>query len=312
MARQFDIRGMRQLLAVRDYGSIAKAAQALGMSQPSLSAALARLEDQLKARLFERTPQGSNLTALGELIADRATRVVGEAEQILRDAALVAGGETGAIRIGVGTALTGNFLPRLVRRLADRYPGLSLAFEVLDRDRLVPMVVSRDIDLAVCGLGDAVTHQGLVATEVLTSTAVAVAHPGHELARVAGVSKARFAEFPSAGASMPRFSNRSVLGVDQGAERLLQYQANSYEPLLELALMGRTTLLAPLFVVQPYLQNGRLKLIDLDWSFRVSFAAISTRAASYSPVISRVIAEAVSIGMELQAEGDAIREAAGA
>src|SRR4051812_39382816 len=143
-----DIRGMRQLLAIRDCGSIAKAAQSLGMSQPSLSAALARLEDQLKVKLFERTPQGSNLTALGELIADRATRVVGESEQILRDAALVAGGEAGVIRVGVGTALTANFLPRLVRRLADRYPALSMGYEILDRDRLIPMVLSREIDLA--------------------------------------------------------------------------------------------------------------------------------------------------------------------
>jgi DNA-binding transcriptional LysR family regulator len=298
-----DIRNMRQLLAIQSHGSFAKAAQALGMSQPSLSGAIARLEDQLHVTLLERTAQGSHLTPIGELVAERASKVIAEAEQIVRDAALAAGGEAGAVRVGIGTSLSQNFVPRFVQALASQFPGLSLTIEMLERNRMLPMVKSRELDLIICALGNALEDPNLVATEVLRSHAVAVAHPGHVLVGERQVSMARFAEFPSAGSGMRGFTNAAVLGVSPDSSRLLQYQANDYAPLLELAVGGHTTLVAPLFVVQPYLDDGRLARIDLDWVFPVSFAAIATRAASYSPIISRIIGLASTIGRSLQEEG---------
>jgi DNA-binding transcriptional LysR family regulator len=298
-----DIRNMRQLLAIQAHGSFAKAARALGMSQPSLSSAIARLEDQLQVTLLERTAQGSHLTPIGELIAERASKVIGEAEQIVRDAALAAGGEAGHVRVGIGTSLSHNFAPRFVHALASSFPSLSLTIEMLERNRMLPMIKSRELDLIICALGDALEDPNLVATEVLRTYAVAVARPDHPLVGETRVSMDRFAEFPSAGSGMRGFTNAAVLGVSPASSRLLQYQANDYAPLVELALGGHTTLLAPIFVVQPYLDDGRLTRIDLDWRFQLSYAAIATRAASYSPIISRVIGHASAIGRALQAEG---------
>ena len=50
-----DIRSLQQVVAVSKYGSFAKAAEALGVSQPNLSKTVARLEDELKLKLFDRT-----------------------------------------------------------------------------------------------------------------------------------------------------------------------------------------------------------------------------------------------------------------
>ena len=291
---------MRQLLAIRTHGSFAKAADVLGMSQPSLSTAIARLEDQLKVRLFERTPQGSRLTPIGELIAERSGKVVAEAEQIVRDAALVAGGEAGTVRIGVGTSLKHNFLPRFVLALAAGFPLLSISFQLLDRDRLIPLVKARELDLVICAVGDDIEDEGLIAAEVLTAEALAVAHPGHALVGERRVSRMRFSEFPSAGPALRQFSSPSLLGMPFSEVMLTKYESNDFDPLLELALAGHATLIAPSFVVQPYLESGRLGRIDLDWEYRVSFAAIATRAASYSPIISRIIRHAEAIGAELR------------
>ena len=73
-----DIRDMRQILAITQYGSFAKAAEALGVAQPSLSKSIARLEDKLKVKLFDRSALGSALTPIGELIVERAARIVTE------------------------------------------------------------------------------------------------------------------------------------------------------------------------------------------------------------------------------------------
>jgi DNA-binding transcriptional LysR family regulator len=297
---------MRQLLAVQRHGSFAKAAQALGMSQPALSDAIRRLEDQLKVVLVDRTSAGSQLTPIGELIADRAGKVVAETEQIVRDAELVAGGDAGMVRIGVGSSLRQCFLPRFVSGLARDHPSLSLHIEVLDRDRLLPLVRDRVLDLAIAAVGEDV-DEDLMATEVLTTHTIAVAHPDHPLVGEREVSLVRFAGFPGAGVAQKEFSNARLLPPGMEGDALFRYRSNDYDALLEVAYAGVATLVAPTFVVQEALRTGRLKRIDLDWSFRVTYAAIATRAASYSPIISRIVREAAELGAALQDE--ASREA---
>ena len=293
---------MRQLLAVRRYGSFAKAAQTLAISQPTLSASIARLEDQLGVRLFDRTAAGSHLTPIGELIADRAGKVIAEVEEIVRDAGLLAGGEAGVVRLGLGAALRQAFIPRFVVMLAQTYPALGLKIEVLDGDRLLPMLRSRDLDLVISAVGSDVVEEDLVATEVLTTHVVAVAHPDHPLVGERNISAERFADFPAAGTSRKQFTTTKVIGAREGQETLSHYQSNDYDVLLQLAVGGHATLVAPMFVVEADLQAGRLKRIDLDWNYRVTFAAIATRAASYSPIISRIVRHASLLGAQLSDE----------
>ncbi len=295
-----DIRNMRQLLAIRTHGSFAKAATALGMSQPSLSTAVARLEDQLRVRLFDRTSKGSELTPIGELISQRAGRVLAETESILRDVELVAGGEAGVLRIGIGTSLKPNFLQRYVRTIAERHPALTIHIEVLDRDALLPLLRTRALDLIVCGVGEDIGGQGLASTPVMTANAVAVSGPHHPLAAERAIPIARFAEYPAAGSKCLYYNNIDILDITDDVEDISQYVANDYDPLMALALSGVCTLIAPIHVVQPKIDSGDLVILDLNWQLSVRFVAISTRSASHSPIVQKVVAYAVELGRELQ------------
>ena len=143
---------MRQILAICEHGSFAKAAKALGLSQPSLSNSIARLEDQLKTRLFDRSPSGSELTPIGELIIERAAGIVAEADEIVRDAALAAQGGTGLVRIGVGASLAGEFLSRLLNTVADKHPDLRLHIEGGNWIGLLPALATREVDIVLCAL----------------------------------------------------------------------------------------------------------------------------------------------------------------
>src|SRR5262249_26265364 len=124
-----DIRHLRQILAIRDHGSFAKAAEALHMAQPALSKSMAKLEDELRLTIFTRTSSGSELTPMGEMIAERAERVMAATQNLARDAALVAGGDAGAVRLGVGTMLKDALLPRLLLKLVEEHPRLRLEIE---------------------------------------------------------------------------------------------------------------------------------------------------------------------------------------
>src|SRR5881394_1611359 len=109
-----DIRQLRQILAIRDHGSFAKAAEALNLAQPALSKSMAKVEGELGLTMFARSSTGSELTPMGEMIAERAEKVMAATRNLARDAALVAGGDAGAVRIGVGALLKDTLLPRLL------------------------------------------------------------------------------------------------------------------------------------------------------------------------------------------------------
>jgi DNA-binding transcriptional LysR family regulator len=117
-----DMRSLLHVVAIRKHGSFSGAAEALGVSQPAPSTSVAGLEDQLQPKLFDRTAKGSTLTPVGELIVERANTVISETRDLARDAALLAGGETGIVRIGCTTGLLSPLLGPCWAGLSARIP----------------------------------------------------------------------------------------------------------------------------------------------------------------------------------------------
>lgn len=295
-----DVRNLRQILAIQQYGSFAKAADALGMAQPSLSKSIARLEDQLKVRIFDRTASGSALTPIGELIVQRAERVLAETRDLVRDAALVAGGEAGLVRMGVSTTLRENVLPRLVVKIAQRHPRLNLEVELNGAHRLLPRLETRELDIVLCAEPIDGPDVALVYLEVFRAECAIVASPGHPLAQRRGLTVKDLSEWRCAGTLVKGFRNAEILGFDH--ENFAAYAANDYDALLPLVCAGHAILPAPVYIVAPLVSAGRLVRLDVDWRREVGFGSLTTQAVSISPVLGKIARYAVEIGAELQEE----------
>ena len=292
-----DIRSLQQVIAIRKHGSFAKAADALGVSQPNLSRSVARLEDELKLKIFDRTARGSALTPVGEMIVDRADAVINETRDLARDAALLAGGETGNVRIGCTTALTLPLLTPLVQRVAERHPGLMVHGEVAASARLLPLLESRDLDIVFTGQAPT-DHSAYVVEVILDTPAVFVASPSHPLASERSISVERLAQFRSGGSQSPASSNARLMGIE--SENLTWYTASHYEILLPLVLNGDAVLLTPAFVAQPYLQAGTMVILDVQWTYTQKFHFVTTRAASFSPIVREIQDHARAVGAQLR------------
>ncbi len=293
-----DIRSLRQVIAIRKYGSFAKAAEALGVSQPNLSKSVARLEDELKLKLFDRTAKGSQLTPIGELIVERADAVIAETRDLARDAALLAGGETGIVRIGCTTALTMPLVLPLVQRIVQRHPGLRVHAETAASARLLPLLEARELDVVFTGQAPDSSASAYVIESILETPAIFVASPSHPLASERGISVPRLAEFRCGGSQSPGSSNARLLGYE--SENLGMYTASHYEFLLPLVLSGDLVLLAPTFVVQPYLEAREVMILDVQWRHDVKFHFATTRAASFSPIVKEIREHARAIGDQLR------------
>lgn len=291
-----DIRHLRQILAIRDHGSFAKAAEALHVAQPALSKSMAKLERDLSLTLFTRTSTGSALTPMGDMIAERAERVMAATQNLTRDAALVAGGDEGIVRLGIGNLLKSTLLPPLLMKIIEAHPHLRLQIELGSGHRLLPLVQTRELDLALCSANP--THAGLAYVEVVRTELVFVASPAHPLASERGIPIERLAAFFCAGPSMPGSTVSAFLGLP--SDRLDAYSCNDFEPMLPLARGGHAVLIAPHFMVRDAMRSGELVRIDVQWAGTLAYGGYTTHAASFSPILAKIMGYAVEIGQTIQ------------
>ena len=120
------LKQLQYLVALRRYGHFGKAANACFVTQSTLSAGLRELEALLGVTLVERTRRLVRFTALGEKIADKAVRVLREAEELGEMAQAEGQPLHGELRMGVIPTIAPFLLPAMLPRLRSEWPNLKL------------------------------------------------------------------------------------------------------------------------------------------------------------------------------------------
>lgn len=115
---------LRYLLALSRHGTLTAAAAVLGVTQPTVGRRLAALERQLRARLFRSTPQGAELTAVGEMLVRRAAHMEEEALEATRLASGRDEGVAGRLSITASEWLVARVLGPGLAGLLRAHPGL--------------------------------------------------------------------------------------------------------------------------------------------------------------------------------------------
>ena len=115
-----------QTLAVAEYLNFRHAANAMGVSQSSVSARVKALEEDLGVQLFERHARGVRLTEAGRHFVERVTTGIDQLDHAVRTAGMVARGEHGRLRVGIHALIPGSFLAMLIERYREQYPGIEV------------------------------------------------------------------------------------------------------------------------------------------------------------------------------------------
>ncbi|MFG2595172.1 LysR family transcriptional regulator [Streptomyces sp. NPDC048462] len=119
---ELELRHLRTVRAIADTGSLTKAAAALGLAQPALSAQLRRIEKALGGPLFDRDHTGARPTPLGELVLERARVVLPAVSELQAEAVRFANARGAMERFRLG-GTHGPLLGGLVDRLAEAHPA---------------------------------------------------------------------------------------------------------------------------------------------------------------------------------------------
>jgi DNA-binding transcriptional LysR family regulator len=183
-----DIRHLRYFLTVAEEGHITRAAERLGIQQPPLSQMIKALETELGVLLFRRKPRGVELTDAGRSLLADAQIIMAQIARAEAKLHRTARGQQGTIVVGfTSSAPFHPFLPRILRKFREEFPGVTLVLEEQGTGDLVAGLRAEEIDAAFIRspVADA---QGLSVYEILKEEMLAAMPTGHNLA-IAGPKK---------------------------------------------------------------------------------------------------------------------------
>ncbi len=143
---------LRYIVAVARERHFGRAAEACFVSQPTLSVAIRKLEDELGLMLFERKTNDVTLTPSGERIVAQAHRVLDEAARVKEIARQGKDPLAGPLRVGVIYTIGPYLLPPLVRQLLRDAPQMPLLLSENFTVKLIEMLKTGEIDVAIMAL----------------------------------------------------------------------------------------------------------------------------------------------------------------
>jgi DNA-binding transcriptional LysR family regulator len=162
LSSRLKLRHFALLTELDRHRSISRTALQLNLAQPTVTRALAEIEQIFMAPLFVRGRRGLEPTPAGELVLARARHALADAESLERDLAALDAGFRGTLRMGVIPYLSNNTHDAIWRHLLALRPAPSYVVEEATTDRLLEAVKNRRLDCAICRFTSADIGSGLV------------------------------------------------------------------------------------------------------------------------------------------------------
>ena len=147
---RYSLRQLEYALAIATHGSVARAAASYGVAQPSVSASLAKLEDQIGLQLFIRHhAQGLTPSPQGARFLAEARNLVNQANDLQRQSDQAATAISGLLTIGGFTTIAPLFAPRIISTFMTLHGQADLRLEEGPQDHLLSGLHSGRYDLAL-------------------------------------------------------------------------------------------------------------------------------------------------------------------
>lgn len=250
---------------VAEERSFARAAKALGVSVPTVSRAVSRLEERLGARLFNRTSRQLALTDFGLKLVDRASRLYADAQAAEDAARELSSRPRGLIRLAVPMAFGLKWLAPVLPDFFELYPEISIDLHM--SDAVVDLIGDGfDAALRIAVLPDSslvARRLAYVAPFILAAPAYLERHgrPEHPRALIPEHCLG-YAYRPRQ--DVWRFRNK------EGEEEVVvpggSLRSTNSEALIPVALRGLGIVELPEFLASEYLADGRLEALLTDWT----------------------------------------------
>jgi len=175
--RHVDLRQLEIFVKVAEFGSFSKAAEALYLTQPTVSEHIRTLEDEFGVRLLDRLGRGAAVTRAGSLLLSYAQRMLALSREARQAMESFQGRMSGELLIGASTIPGEYVLPALIGRFKEKYPDISITLLIGDSQAAVDWVAEGRAELAV--VGARLSVRGIEYKELMPDDLVVVVRGTH-------------------------------------------------------------------------------------------------------------------------------------
>ncbi len=175
-----DLRQLEIFVKVAEFGSFSRAAEALYLTQPTVSEHIRTLEEEVGVRLLDRLGRGAAVTRGGQLLLSYATRMLALQREARQAMDGFQGRMSGELLAGASTIPGEYVLPAMIGRFKEKYPDISITLLIGDSQTAVDWVAEGRAELGV--VGARLSHRGVEYKELMPDEVVVVvpgAHPWH-------------------------------------------------------------------------------------------------------------------------------------
>ena len=283
-----DLRQLEIFAKVAEMGSFSRAAEALHLTQPTVSEHIRALEDELGVRLLDRLGRGTATTRAGQLLLSYASRILAlsrEARQALEG---YQGRMRGELVVG-GSTIPGEYLlPAVIGRFREKFPEVSTTLVIGDSQAVVDWVADGRVELGV--VGARLPQRGLEFHDLSPDEEVVVIPAGHPWQGRAQVTLEELAREPlliRERGSGTRAAFESALeraGVDLGTLRVAG-EMGSNQAIKQAVKAGMGITVLSRIAVEEESRQGVLAFLRVqDLAVTRGFYVVTHRERSRSPV----------------------------
>ncbi|MBS9781159.1 MAG: LysR family transcriptional regulator [Gammaproteobacteria bacterium] len=279
------VQDLRMIVALEEHGTILNAANVMGLSQPAITKRLQDLEKDLGITLFLRMSRGVEPTPYGEIVIKHAHIILNQLRSAEGEVSDLSAGLGGRLRIGIPVAASTNLVSNAIIKLLEKRKNVQITLVEDYNIRLIPSLKRGNLDFIVGRLPDKSQHEDINMEVFYKEVLQVVVRPEHPLADKKKVTVSDLLKyhwlmppqdsimyshienfFRKNKAKMPETSIYSL--AHAGSLRVLQHQDL-------IAAFPRES-------IASVVENGRLKVLNIDLSDEATEIGIITRSNSFS------------------------------
>jgi DNA-binding transcriptional LysR family regulator len=257
-----DFGQVEAFIQVAQHHSFSRAAEALGLTQPSITARIQTLERELGEELFERGGRGVKLTDAGHAFlpyVERMLQTLREGRDAVEEVRNV---QLGSLRLGSAITISTYVLPGILRTFCGRHPGLDVVIRTGRSEQVLQMLLTDEIQVA---LARSLTHPEVEAVHLYDDEIVLVVHADHRFASAGSTTVADAATEPivlfDRGSSYYGMINNFFRQA--GVIPNVAMELDSLEATKRMVEEGLGIALVPLVTIERELRSGELVKVDL-------------------------------------------------
>lgn len=286
-----DARDLEAVLAVAECGSFRGAAERLGLSQPTVSARIQKVEGVLGLVLFERTTRRVRTTEAGGRLCRRAAETVAQLRALIVEFEDEVTLKRGRVRLGASLTAASSIVPPVIQRFCARWPDIEVTLDDDFAGRDLGRLIRGDVDFVIAAFSP---DEHLVAFEsLLDDEFVLLVSEGHTLALRPSVKLEEAATFPlltfpARSAAWQAFTHAFVAA---GSEFVPRFQMSNVSTIIAMVRAGIGISLLPSLALAQYTLDGIRVIPVADKPLQRKVGIITVPGRSLSPAAAALLKE---------------------